>query len=66
MAYPDNPMVASSYSFQIYGAGVLYTCKGVHTHFTGQRERKKWEKESESEKEREGGVEYVQNFYFYF
>jgi hypothetical protein len=28
-------------------AGVLYACKGAHTHFTGQRER-------ERERKREG------------
>ncbi len=56
---------------------MLYACKGVHTLFTGQRERK-IERERKREGEKEGGrerdtekegesesdVEYVQNCYF--
>ncbi len=42
---------------------------GVHTLFTGQRERereKERERKSEKEGERERNVEYVQSCYFYF
>jgi hypothetical protein len=38
-------------------AGVLYACKGVHTLFTGQREREKEiEREREKEIERAGNT----------
>jgi hypothetical protein len=39
-------------------AGVLYACKGAHTHFTGTRERESArEGERERERERERGRE---------
>jgi hypothetical protein len=48
---------------------MLYACKGAHTLFTSQSEKKRErerERELERKRERDIYIEYVQNCYFYF